>query len=568
MAGPHSMKFGGEYWVMLNNQQEPTSTFGTLAFTNAWTQQNALVASASSGNAFASFLLGYPNTGTEQYNQGMSYSSHYYVGFFQDDWRVNGKLSLNLGIRWDYESPISERYNRLNAGFDPTATYTANGTQVQGGLMFVNASNRLPFKRDFNNWQPRVGFAYQMFHNTVLRGGYGISYLPTFDLPGLNGFNAATDITASTNGGLTPAVTISNPYPNGIVRPQGSSLGPATLVGQSLTFGDPQRVIPYVEQFSFGLQQLLPLQSVLDVSYVGSRTRDLQVTRNINAISAQQLQLGNALNSHVSNAFPTLPQTLQQSIMPYPQFGALNQADIPIGYTSYDSLQAKIEKRFSHGFHALLSYTWQKTLTGTSYLNPQDPEYDLARSFAKYDQPFRTVLSGGYELPGAQSSNWLMRNIAAGWQVNLIATWQGGEPIAEPDAYPTGIDPALPSGQQSLSQFFNTCTLSTTGARENCASATQPVAWMIRPPFTLRTSSLYFPNIRTNRPFLMDSSLFRSFRLTERAQLQFRLEMFNTFNTVWFNGPGTTIATSSFGVVSPAQANDPRNIQLSARIMF
>src|SRR5581483_5247543 len=313
--------------------------------------------------------------------------------------------------------------------------------------------------------------------------------LPTFDLPGLNGFDIATSMTTSVNGGLTPApgFSLTNPYPNGIVQPSGSSLGAATLAGQGFTVGDPQRVIPYVHQFSFGFQQLLPLKSVAGVSYVGSRTRDLQVTRNINAISAQQLQLGNALNGTVPNPFPTLPQTLQQSLLPYPQFSTINESVIPIGYTSFDSLQAKLEKRFSYGFHGLLSYTWQKTLTGTSYLNPQDPLYDLARSFAKYDQPFRTVLSGGYEFPGAHSGNWLMRNLVAGWQLNLIATWQGGEPITMPDAYPTGVNPALPSGQQTLNEFFNTCTLSTTGARENCASPTQPVAWMVRPAFTLRT---------------------------------------------------------------------------------
>jgi hypothetical protein len=193
---------------------------------------------------------------------------------------------------------------------------------------------------------------------------------------------------------------------------------------------------------------------------------------------------------------------------------------------------------------------------------------DLARSFAKYDQPFRTTISGGYQLPAFQHSNKFLRSAIGGWQINLIGTWQGGEPIAEPDAYPSGVNTAVPSGQQSLSQWFNTCTLSAAGARQNCASASQPVAWIVRPAFTLRTSSLYFPSIRTERPFLMDSSLFKKFQLRERLQLHVRVEAFNTFNTVWFNGPSTSVGTSSFGVVTPTQANDPRNIQLGARIMF
>ena len=577
--GSHSMKFGGEFWDMLNNQQEPTSTFGTLAFTAGWTQQNALTASGSAGNAFGSLLLGYPQSGTEQFNQAMAYSSHYYALFFQDDWRVTRRLSLNLGVRWDYESPITERYNRLNAGFDPNANsnFQVPGLQLKGGLLFVNSDNRLPFQRDTNNWQPRLGFAYQAFKNTVIRGGYGISYLPTFDLPGSNGFNVSTALAASSDGGLTPAVTLSNPYPGGIIRPPGSSQGLATLVGQGFTFADPKRVIPYVHQFSFGFQQLLPMSSVLSVSYVGSRTKSLGVSQKINEPSAAQLQLGNALLTQVSNPFAGLvPQsafngattTQQQLSLPFPQFGTITENNIPVGYSTFDSLQVKVEKRFAHGFHALFSYTWQKSLTATSYLNPQDPINQPAKSLTKYDQPFRTTLSGGYQFPTLARANGFIRGLLGGWQLNLIATWQGGEPIGEPDAYPTGINPALPDGQQSLNQWFNTCTLSTTGVRQNCASASQPVAWIMRPAYTLRTSSLYFPGIRTNRPFLMDSSLFKAFKLRERLQLQFRLETFNTFNTVWFNGPSTTVATSSFGVVTPSQANDPRNVQLGARIMF
>ncbi len=578
--GPHSMKFGGEYWALLNNQQEPTSTFGTMGFTNGWTQQNALTASSSSGNAIASMLLGYPQSGTEQYNQAMAYSSHYYAFFFQDDWRVTKTLSVNLGLRWDYESPITERYNRLEAGFDPSATsnFQVPNMQLKGGLQFVNSNNRLPFQRDLNNLQPRIGVAWRPFTNTVIRGGYGISYLPTFDLPGSIGYNVPTTLFASTNGNLTPGVTLTNPYPNGIIQPYGSSQGLATYVGQNISFGDPQRTIPYVHQFSGGIQQLLPMSSVLDVSYAGSRTHDLAVSRNINAITAAQLSLGNALNASVPNPFAGLIPTStllngtmvtqQQLLQPYPQFGSITENNIPIGYSSFDSLQLKLEKRFSHGFHALFSYTWMKTLSATSYLNSQDPINDLARSFAKYDQPFRTTLSGGYQLPAFQNANRFLRGAIGGWQVNLIATWQGGEPIAEPDAYPTGINPSLPSGQQSLNEWFNSCTLSITGVRGNCTDASQPVAWIIRPAFTLRTASLYFPSIRTRRPFLMDSSLFKGFKIRERMQFQLRLEAFNTFNTVWFNGPSTSVGTSSFGVVTPTQANDPRNIQIGARFMF
>jgi hypothetical protein len=575
----HSLKFGFSFWSMLNNQREPTSSFGTLAFTNAWTQQNALTASASSGNAFASLLLGYPNSGSVLNNQAMAYSSHYWAGFAQDDWRISRKLTLNVGLRWDYESPITDRYNRLEAGFDPNATnpFQAPGMRLHGGLQFVTSSNRLPFHRDLNNWQPRVGVAYQVLPNTVIRGGFGISYLPTFDLAGFSSFNTTTALAASNDGGLTPAVNLVNPYPGGIVQPSGRAQGLATLVGQSIAFANPGRNIPYVKQFSFGIQHLLPWQSVLEVAYVGSRTNDMQVSRNINALPASDLSLGNALNTQVTNPFAgLLPQspalngatiTQQQLLLPFPQFQTITENLLSMGFASYDSLQVKVEKRFSHNFHAIFSYTWSKSLQATGYLNPQDPINDLARTLSSFDEPYRVSFSGGYELPKLPRANRYARGLLGGWQVNTIAAWQAGRPVAEPDAYPTGINPNLGSAA-SLSQWFNTCTLSTTGARQNCASPTQPVAWIVRPPFTLRTSSTMFPNVRYPRPLLMDASIFKSFQLRERIKLQFRAEAFNVTNTTWFGSPGTGVSTSSFGVITPSQANDPRFGQLALRLTF
>jgi hypothetical protein len=579
--GSHSLKFGGDFYVKLDNQHSPSSSFGSLGFTNAWTQQNAMTASAAAGNAFASLLLGYPQSGSVLNNQALAYSSHYYAGFVHDDWRLNKRLTLNLGFRWDYESPMTERYNRLQAGFDPTAAnpFQVPGMPLKGGLLYTSSNNRLPFHRDLNNVQPRLGVAYQPFRDTVIRGGYAIQYAPTFDLAGSIGFNTTTTLTPSNDGGLTPAVTLSNPYPGGILQPIGSSQGLGTFIGQNISFADPGRNIPYVHQFSIGIQQLLPMKSVLEVSYVGSRSKDMGVSRNINALPVQQLQLGNALVSQVKNPFAALlPQSpsfngstiqQQQLLLPYPQFGTITQNLSPIGSATYDSLQVKVEKRFSYGFHALLSYTWSKALQATGYLNSgQDPINDLARTFSSFDQSYRTVFSGGYQLPELKNRNRFVRSAIGGWQINLIGTWQAGRPVSEPDAYPSGIDPKLSGSQQTLSQFFNTCTLSTTGVRQNCATADQPVAWIMRPPFTLRTSSTMFPNIRAPRPFLMDSSLFKEFRFRERYRFELRAEAFNTTNTVWFNPPGTTVATSSFGVVTPSQANDPRNIQLGAKVIF
>ncbi|HKQ92556.1 MAG TPA: TonB-dependent receptor, partial [Blastocatellia bacterium] len=240
VSGNHALKFGGEARVLRDNYDAPTSSFGTFAFNKGFTQRNPLAGDAASGNAFASLLLGYPATASVPINPSFAYQHMYYGFFFQDDWRVSRRLTLNLGLRWDYESPTSERFNQLNAGFDKNATnpFQVPGLSLKGGMVFVSEDERLPFKRDLNNFGPRFGVAYQINDKTVFRGGYGVSYLPAFD-PGTSlGYAVSTNFVSSTDGGLTPANTLSNPYPVGILTPAGSSQGLQTLLGQSFTFYD------------------------------------------------------------------------------------------------------------------------------------------------------------------------------------------------------------------------------------------------------------------------------------------------------------------------------------------
>ena len=157
--GNHSLKFGGEFRVLLDNT--PNYSFATFAFTNQFTQRDPINADAASGNAFASFLLGYPASGSSPLTASPAWGNHYLGFYVQDDWRISSKLTVNLGGRWDYDSPLTERYNRQNAGFDPTGAspIQAPGLQVKGGLMFTSSGNRLPWQRDLNNFQPRVGMA-------------------------------------------------------------------------------------------------------------------------------------------------------------------------------------------------------------------------------------------------------------------------------------------------------------------------------------------------------------------------------------------------------------------------
>jgi hypothetical protein len=257
-----------------------------------------------------------------------------------------------------------------------------------------------------------------------------------------------------------------------------------------------------------------------------------------------------------------------QLLRPFPQFAGLTEDRRTIGRAWYNSLQVRLEKRLASGLHYLLSYTFSKNMEAVGYLNAQDPIGQLASVVTDTYAPHRLMISGGYDLPLFKNSGALLRNIAGGWKVNGVATLQSGVPIGTPGGIFLIGDPRLPEGQQSLARWFNTCTLTATGARQNCASATETPVFQIQPANTLRSHSTRFSNIRTSRPPQIDLSLFKSFTLKEGVSLQFRAEAFNFTNTPWFGGPNTTAGSAAFGVVTPSQINDQRNVQLALKLIF
>jgi hypothetical protein len=573
----HSLKFGGEFRVNLDNT--PNYNFASFAFTNAFTQRDALNADAASGNSFASFLLGYPASGSAVFNPNPAWGNHYYGFFVQDDWRVTRTLTLNFGGRWDYESPQTERYNRQNIGFDPTAnsTFQVPGLALKGGLLFASSDNRLAHKRDLNNFQPRVGVAWHALKNTVFRGGYGMSYVPTFAPGGTQGFTGSTPIVGSTDGGLTPVTHLSNPFPDGLLRPTGSALGLSTFVGQAITYIDPNRVIPYIQQYSAGLQHELPAQVLLDVSYVGSQTRRLGVSKNIDDLTTDQLALGTTfLSQNVPNPFAGLLPGLalnsattprRNLIRPFPQFTSVTRTQLSLGRAWYNSLQVQVQKRLSHGFHVQMNFTWAATMEAAGYLNNQFSDDQLERVRTQEDLPFHMDILAGYALPFFKNAKGIKRAVLGGWQAQLIALFQSGRQLPGVDAYPTGVNPAISSAKGPDLYYFNACTLNTQGVRQNCVGD-QPVAWIQRPNDTLRTTSTRWPQIREMRPGVMDSSVFKTFYVKEKMQVQFRFEAFNTFNTPWFGQAQTGLTNARFGLLGNTQTNDPRNTQAALKITF
>lgn len=581
-VGSHSLKMGGELYIMKANNNTPVSNLNSFSFNAGFTQQNAQSGSATAGNPFASLLLGWPSGGGYSVTIASAFQQIYEGFFVQDSWRATKNLTITLGLRWEYESPMSERYNRQNAGFDFT---DANPLQAQvpglkllGGLLFTDSNHRLPFKKDLNNWGPRIGASYRLGDKTVLRGGFGTNYSVTFQTGGNTGFSANTGYIASNDSNLTPANGLSSPFPSGILAATGRSLGLSTQLGQGFTFADPDRTIPKIYNYSLALQHQLPGQTLVEVAFAGNYGSQLSVSKGINflprsfyALPGQPIPtpsttlLGQVPNpmaglipgSGLNNATVAF-QSLQ---IPYPEFGGITESTNPIGYSLYNSMQVSVEKRLSQGLQGRLSYTWNKIMQATGYFNDQDPWSQLARG--QSGEPTKVLnLSLTYVLPIFENRKGLLHNLLGGWEANAILRYLNGSLVGTPGSvYSTGINPKL--DDPTYQHWFNTCTLNTSGVRQNCVDANQPVAFIQTPPFTLRTLTGVLPGIRTEVPTTMDFSLFKAFQLHENTRLQIRANAFNLANTPIFGGPNTTS-----GVIGIGQVNDPRIVELALKLNF
>ena len=608
-----TIKMGFEFDSLNYNVISAESNLGTFTFNEQYTEQNynapGTLGSVKDsdglyqGNPIASFLLGYPTSATAASNAAFpSYQQLYYGLYLQDDWRVTHKVTLNLGLRWDYEQPITARGNNINDGFcfncaNPispsfaSTTLFPNGFPVSGGLTFASATNRYPFKSDFGDWQPRFGLAFQVTPRMVLRGGVGIMYIPTIDDGQLlSGFSSSTTFDASNNGGETPAGTpngagsFTNPYPSGFILPTGSSAGLETFLGQSVSFEDPQRTVPRLYEGSFSLQYQVAKNTAFEVGYVGNMARRLEVSKDINALPSQYFALGSAaLTASVPNPMAgKVPGSLgstnipyQDLLFPYPEFGTVTEYDVPVGSSSYNSLQTTITQRVSHGLSINANFTFAKIMDKNWYQNAQNTFDQLTRY--QDQQPnhiFNLVLT--YAIPVPESMNGWEREVLGGWQFNGVMRWQNGLEIPTPGGT-TGVvtgtlgwiplaNPAIANPQ--LSSYFNPCYETAAGGLVNCTGSEVP-AFQQQSTFTLNSDVPYM-DIREPETPLFDASIFKKFQIKERYNAEFRAEFFNVFNTPHFAyTSGTyTPGNSQYGTIPLTQANDPRIGQLTFRFNF
>ena len=381
VLGKHTLKMGGVWEKFFNNFNQEGSPEGQYTFGSNFTQQNAAAGtSVTQGNGFATFLLGLPsNNGSDLQSLYASASaSTYFGGYFQDDWKVTPKLSLNLGVRYDVDVPRTERYNRLSY-FDINAPSPLQG-QVQssvlcpncgnlkGAMMFVGTPHSAygghQTPTDLNNWAPRVGFAYNVFQNTVIRGAYGILYAPsmlqaagTTGSSGTQGFTSVTALNTTLDNGTTFVAGLSNPFPNGLNTPLGAQNGPhsGTLTAIGGAIGDSffiDYVNPMVQQWNFTIQQRVRGGWIIQAGYLGSKGQHLadgESNMTYNQLPASYLSLGPSLLANVPNPFygvikdPTsiyASATIQARYLltSYPQYSGMNAFRKPQANSKYQSL--------------------------------------------------------------------------------------------------------------------------------------------------------------------------------------------------------------------------------------
>ena len=604
MSG-HTIKAGVDLRTLQAYGPNPVNTSGDFSFAPGFTQgPNPTTAAANIGNGMASLLLGM-GTGNAQITPRVATSNNYYAIFFQDDWKITKKLTLNLGLRYDIENGRKDRYDHLSwfnfTVASPLASRVPSLPNLRGGLEFpgVGGNPRRQFDTDWNNLGPRFGLAYALTSKTVIRSGYSLYYEPYTGRAvstgaGFTGFSAITTWVSSLDG-ITPLNPLNNPFPSGLNQPLGASQGLLTSVGESLGATardgafDRRALTGYIQQWNFGLERALPGSIVVSAAYTGSKGTKLIDGGgwDENQLSPSNLALGNALLERVPNPFFGLidtgplaatTTTRGQLLRAYPHFTNLLNFRPQAAGSNYHAFQIEVNKRFSRGMQFLVAYTNGKLIDDSSnvfegfgagrHQNTFDRKSDRAVSLTDVSQ--RLVLSYVVDLPFGKSraigAGWNKASdlVLGGWQFNGITTLQSGFPVPvanqSDNSFSFGIvqrpnlngDPKLGADRptsEKLLRWFNTAAFS------------QPAA------FSFGSAPRVLPNVRNDGTANFDLSLFKNLRLTETGTLQFRAEFFNAFNTPDFGLPASNFGAANFGQVT-AQQNTPRQIQFGLKLLF
>jgi len=583
IKGSHTITAGFQGLVLQLNVNRPNWPMGDFSFGRNYTQgPDPSQASSTAGDGIATFLLGVPTGGTMSVDRALSLTQHAYGLYVQDDWKIARNLTLNLGLRYEYQTPWTERHNQL-AVFNPAVTEPITGQP--GVLQFVGTPGAPAGRYDAIpqklNLQPRIGLAYRFARNTVFRAGYGWFFLPgNGGIGGGNnalggGFQAATPLFLGPPNPApdTPPVgaTILDSFSAGLEYP------PSTGLGSSVSAPFTSWLTPSLYQWNASIQHSFGRSTVVQAAYVGTRGLHLWNNTAANAANPKYLSLGNALNKVVANPYygiitsgalsaPTVNMT--QLLLPYPQYTSVTSTRATVGNSWYNAFELTVQHRMAHGLMLEAAYTKSKlmdTVTErfgglSSIVNPYD--INQSRSLSDRDQPEVFTAGFVYELPFGQGRHWLQSGFVSklfgDWQVSGIPTFASGTPLTIKSPCHTGLPGigcyATRTGapkaiNQSLSQWFDTSIFSQT------------------PKYSMGNGSRTEPTLRTPGMNTWDIGLARTQVIKERIRLQFRAEFFNSFNHPNFSAPNTSVNSKIFGEITSA-ANDGRNIQLALRLSF
>ncbi|MFN7997893.1 MAG: TonB-dependent receptor [Bryobacteraceae bacterium] len=606
LEGRHDLKFGWEGRLRRVSFLQPNSATGTFSFGYESTSQ---FPRTGGGDAFASLLMGVGDGGSYEIPDRPATQNFQYAGYIQDNWRATDKLTLNVGLRYDISLPRTERFNHMNY-LDPNAVsplQVPGLPTLHGGLVYADPSHRNVTGLDYKNFGPRFGFAYTLRPKFVIRGGYGLFYDPPRNgvagtvASGFQGFSQTTpQITTFQNDGVIPWGRLSDPFPGtGPNLPIFNSQGLLSFVGDSVQA--PIRSIhatPYEQSWNVGIQRQLPLNTVVDASYVGMKgthlyfggAEQLNHLPEISGYSPAQIA---GLNEYVSNPFYGIIKTgalsgptvqAYQLQLPYPQFTGFSVDSLPAANSIYNSFQLRAEKRLSRGLQFLVSYTLSKSIDDasvqglTSWLGGaaslQDPNNRrLERSLSQFDATHVFNISYVWDIPigrgqliGRNWNPWL-NGFLGGWKTNGIWQFASGQPLglslATGQSLPTygaqrpdllgPLQKAGGSDGQWVNQYF---------ANPNVAVAP--------PPFALGTAPRTLPNLRGPGIDIANLSLFKEFsmaRFREGMRLEYRAEAFNAFNHPHFCAPDTNVNDGTFGQIF-STCTAPRQVQMALKFYF
>jgi outer membrane receptor protein involved in Fe transport len=581
ITGGHTVKFGGEHRLYQANNSQGAGAM-QFSFNRGFTTgPNRNVAATNAGYGYASFLLGAAASGAADRYQPITYQVRHFALFLQDDWKISPRFTLSPGLRWEYEGPLTDRYDAISL-FDPSISTNVSGVPIRGGVVYpgVNGLPRGNREASWKDFGPRIGFSWQLMNRTVLRGGYGIYYLPTtgvFVRAGQTGFTIRTDMLTSSDGNLTPDATISDPFPAGIMEPVGSSGGATTGLGTSITGNMYNLKRGYSQQWNMNVQRELGRGWLLELGYMGNRGVSLPSNNAWRYLPESMLPLGLALQQLVPNPYAGIissgslsAASVQRGLLlqTYPQYLGASGMD-SWANSIYHGGSLRLEKRFVSGFSLLASYTMSKLIddnvggglnafadSGSNSVQNWD-NLRLERAISTTNLPHRLVISGTYVIPVPQFDSRVLRAIAGGWQANWILTAQSGNVIAVSTTSPayTGSRPNMVGDpgvdDPSITRWLN---------RNAFAQPAQ---------FTFGNAPRNLPNTRSDDRIVLDASLFKQIPMTERISAQFRAEAFNLSNTPTFGNPAGNVIAPSFGVVSSlATGTAPRQIQLALKLFF